>query len=138
MCTVQTEDLILPRIGCIPQLHSCIEKKFMPEWLCCIVRNFTLAPQVTHDPHSFPSIIETLFCSNQGRFCHARAFYSLLAPNLCYPRLASDAFTQNFWYPFQCLYPNVITINVPLFKKLRDKIFFLVGQSLYEPFQGTF
>ena len=28
-----------------------------------------------------------------------------------------------------------ITINVPLFKKLRD---FLVGQSLYEPFRGTF
>ena len=48
--TVQTVDLILPRIGRIPQLHSCIEKKFMPEWLCCIVRNFTLAPQVTHDP----------------------------------------------------------------------------------------
>jgi hypothetical protein len=37
-----------------------------------------------------------------------------------------------------------ITINVPLFKKLRDIIFFwwdnffLVGQSLYEPFRGTF
>jgi hypothetical protein len=30
-----------------------------------------------------------------------------------------------------------ITINVPLFKKLRDLIFF-AGQSLYEPFQGTF
>ncbi len=27
--------------------------------------------------------------------------------------------------------------NVPLFKKLRDIIFF-AGQSLYEPFQGTF
>ncbi len=49
-CTVQTVDLILPRIGRIPQLHSCIEKKFMPERLCCVVRNFTLAPQVTHDP----------------------------------------------------------------------------------------
>ena len=31
----------------------------------------------------------------------------------------------------------VITINVPLFKKLRDIIFF-AGQSLYESFQGTF
>jgi hypothetical protein len=30
-----------------------------------------------------------------------------------------------------------ITINVPLFKKLRDIIFF-AGQSLYEPLQGTF
>ncbi len=30
-----------------------------------------------------------------------------------------------------------ITINVPLFKKLWDIIFFS-GQSLYEPFQGTF
>ncbi len=30
-----------------------------------------------------------------------------------------------------------ITINVPLFKKLRD-IIFLVGESLYEPFRGTF
>ncbi len=30
-----------------------------------------------------------------------------------------------------------LTTNVPLFKKLRD-IIFLAGQSLYEPFQGTF
>jgi hypothetical protein len=30
-----------------------------------------------------------------------------------------------------------ITINVLLFKKLRDIIFF-AGQSLCEPFQGTF
>ena len=42
--TVQTVDLILPRIGRIPQLHSCIEKKILPQWLCCIVRTFTLAP----------------------------------------------------------------------------------------------
>ena len=33
---------------------------------------------------------------------------------------------------------NVITINVPLFKKLQDIIFFVAGQSLYESFQGTF
>ncbi len=32
---------------------------------------------------------------------------------------------------------SILTINVPLFKKLRDIIFF-AGQSLYEPFQGTF
>ena len=32
----------------------------------------------------------------------------------------------------------IITINVQLFKKLRDIIFFFAGQSLYEPFQGTF
>jgi hypothetical protein len=32
---------------------------------------------------------------------------------------------------------NILTINVPLFKKLWDIIFF-AGQSLYEPFQGTF
>ncbi len=31
----------------------------------------------------------------------------------------------------------ILTINVPLFKKLRDIIIF-AGQSLYEPFQGTF
>ena len=31
-----------------------------------------------------------------------------------------------------------VTINVPLFKKLRDIIFFFAGQSLFEPFQGTF
>jgi hypothetical protein len=48
--TVQTVDLILPRIGRIPQLHFCIEKKFMPKRLCCIVRYFTLASQGTHDP----------------------------------------------------------------------------------------
>ncbi len=30
-----------------------------------------------------------------------------------------------------------LTINVPLFKELRDIIFF-AGQSIYEPFQGTF
>ncbi len=48
--TVQTVDLILPRIGRIPQLHSCIEQKFKAEWLRCTVRNFTLAPQGTHDP----------------------------------------------------------------------------------------
>ncbi len=42
-CTVQTVDLILPRIGRIPQLHFCIEKKFMPNQLCCVVRYFTLA-----------------------------------------------------------------------------------------------
>ncbi len=40
-------------------------------------------------------------------FCPALAFYSLLVPNLCFPRLASAAFTQNFCYPFQCLNPNV-------------------------------
>ena len=48
--TVQTVDLILPRIGRIPQLHFCIEKKFLPKRLCCIVRYFTLASQGTHDP----------------------------------------------------------------------------------------
>ncbi len=32
----------------------------------------------------------------------------------------------------------LITINVPLFKKLRDIIFFGGGESLYEPFRGTF
>ncbi len=34
----------------------------------------------------------------------------------------------------QCL----LTINVPLFKKLRDIIFFGGGESLYDPFRGTF
>ena len=33
--------------------------------------------------------------------------------------------------------PYTITINVPLFKKLRDIILF-AGQSLSWPFQGTF
>ncbi len=32
--TVQTVDLILPCIGRIPQLHSCIEKKFLLNSLC--------------------------------------------------------------------------------------------------------
>jgi hypothetical protein len=48
--TVQTVDLILPCIGRIPKMHSCIEKKILPQWLCCIVRTFTLAPSGTHDP----------------------------------------------------------------------------------------
>ncbi len=30
-----------------------------------------------------------------------------------------------------------LTINVPLFKKLRDIIFLGGGESLYEPFRGT-
>ncbi len=38
--TVQTVDLILPRIQRIPKMHSCIEKKNLPQWLCCIVRTF--------------------------------------------------------------------------------------------------
>ncbi len=32
----------------------------------------------------------------------------------------------------------MLTINLPLFKKLWDIFFFFAGQSLYEPFQGTF
>jgi hypothetical protein len=32
---------------------------------------------------------------------------------------------------------DFLTIDVPLFKKLRGNFFF-AGQSLYEPFQGTF
>ncbi len=36
---------------------------------------------------------------------------------------------------YSVLKPN-LTIDVPLFKKMRDIIFF-AGQSLYEPFQGT-
>ncbi len=39
--------------------------------------------------------------------------------------------------PYLADFGGKITINVPLFKKLRDIIFF-AGQSLYEPFQGTF
>ncbi len=50
--------------------------------------------------------------------------------------------------PFQnCIHENFnwaphvdkpgITVNVPLFKKLRGIIFF-AGKSLYEPFHGTF
>jgi hypothetical protein len=31
-----------------------------------------------------------------------------------------------------------LTINVPLFKKMRDIIFFFAGQQLFEPFQRTF
>ncbi len=31
-----------------------------------------------------------------------------------------------------------LTINVPLFKKLRDIIFLGGGESLYDPFRGTF
>jgi hypothetical protein len=43
-------------------------------------------------------------------------------------------------YPVSIRYTRYgvgIRVNVPLFKKLRD-IFFFAGQSLYEPFQGTF
>ncbi len=35
-------------------------------------------------------------------------------------------------------YLVIITINVTLFKKTAGYNFFLVGQSLYEPFRGTF
>ncbi len=48
--TVQTVDLILPCIRRIRKMHSCIKKKILPQWLCCIVRTFTLAPSGTHDP----------------------------------------------------------------------------------------
>jgi hypothetical protein len=44
LCTVQTVDLILPCIRRIRKMHSCIEKKILPQWLCCIVRTFPLAP----------------------------------------------------------------------------------------------
>jgi hypothetical protein len=47
------------------------------------------------------------FLNNQGRFLSHAAFFTPCSnPNLCYPQLASAAFTQNFDYLFQCLNPN--------------------------------
>jgi hypothetical protein len=41
--TVQTVDLILPCIGGIPQLHSCIEKKILLNSLCWLGGKFMLS-----------------------------------------------------------------------------------------------
>jgi hypothetical protein len=41
--TVQTVDLILPCIGRIPQLHSCIEKKILLNSLCWLGGKFMLS-----------------------------------------------------------------------------------------------
>ncbi len=41
--TVQTVDLILPCIGRIPQLHSCIEKKILLNSLCWLGDKFMLS-----------------------------------------------------------------------------------------------
>jgi hypothetical protein len=71
---------------------------------------------------------------NGNYFLHKNGMFKWqITINLHHPiLLPSEAVRQG---NFKCR--EVITINVPLFKKLRDIIFF-VGQKLYEPFRETF
>jgi hypothetical protein len=101
----------------------------------------------------------------RGRDCKGRVLrdFSLFKPNRINMNVHSATCScsvelYKMWYTLADFLPNwnfrvvfstyrycmtrqalahILTINVPLFKKLRD-IFFFWGQSLYEPLLGTF
>jgi hypothetical protein len=78
-----------------------------------------------------------------GNNTNTQNFMSIRAPNHGPDRILNIEvwqFMMSIVFVGECAGErcNVLTINVPLFKKLRDIIFFGGGESLYEPFRGTF